>query len=1660
MKQTRLFQTLVFALPVILWPCLCRATTFTNDAAIKYGDLTYDGQDIAVSNCSLTIDGEHTFASLMVLNGGVVSHSYYPNGVLPTTRQVTGEVHVLSFTNLDITAYSVAETSSVVVRDISGTVTYTNGIDYLVTFTNSLGWLLLPPGSAIAEGSSNLVDYLAPSSASVGTAISVSGDVLIAVGGRINVDARGYGSANGPGRGLTAGSPPSGSGGTYAGTGGASIGSYSTPPSPYGLIAKPADKGSGGGDGSSVQSGGPGGGQVSLEVGGVLRVDGQISANGGSSAGRRSGGGSGGSVYLKAQVFAGTGRVMANGGNGDPGQGGGGGGGRIAVEYSTSVFAGKCEAFGGDGYQPGGAGSVYLKQMRSLAGVLLFDNGGKGNGTTTLSTGGAYDLSIQNGAILSLSNASVNSLSVGSNALVNFGPAMFTIVSNAVIDPGGVISADGAGYTAGQGPGAGKGSSYQTYYNLSAAGGGGYGGCGGSALVPGAYGGTTYASFVNPTEKGSGGGYYSVIPKDRSGAGGGVIRMTIGGVLVCNGRISANGNAGSANAGGGGAGGSVWLTVGTLAGGGVISANGGAGDGLGLYGSGGGGGGRIMVEYGANFFFGSIAAYGGPGYTYGGAGTIYTKPKTQSVGLLTIDNGGNSGANTLFQSGPPVNLNVLRGAKASSFGTYCDVLVGSNSWILPFDRGDSHRDYTSYSLTVSNLTVEKGGGIVLDGMGSLGNSGTGRGSSSSGGSGGGGYGGFGGGVPRGAGGACYGYVIPYEYPGSGGGGYPSSYAGGSGGGALLLTVKEVMHLDGTVSANGGSATNSLSGGGSGGAITISAGTIVGSGKILANGGKGGADSGGGGGGRIVIHYTENAFSGTVSAFGGDGLARGGAGTINTRRGTSGYGSVLVDNGGYIGTNTSCNAFPTVDLIVRNGAVATIPPGAKLSSLVIGSGGLFRLSNDSITVTGDVVVEAGGGIVANGTGYGPGMGTGAGRAVYGTYGSAGGGGGCGGYGGDPLKTNSLPLGGMAYGYLNQAPTVGMGSGGGGYNAIGGSGGGAIALSINGTLVLRGTISADGTAGIASGGGGGSGGTVYISAGTILGDGTITADGGQGNGLAGGGGGGRISLNYSTNLFSGRISAYGGGPDRALGGAGLITMTRKGSVPYYLVDNGGRRGTNTLLYSQSTIDLEIRNGGVAWPYLPALPLNNLTVGQGGVYTFQSQQSRADLYVGGNATIRPGGRITVDALGYAPGSGPGAGRTANNMGSGAGYGGNGGASASSPGGAAYGVAEQPTDFGSGGGIGYGPALSTSRGGGALRMRVTGTCTVDGEISANAPNATQDSAGGGSGGSVWIDAGILVGEGSITANGGDGEPYSGGGGAGGRIAIYTPMNLFGGSVSAAGGDGYEHGQAGSIFYAAAPLPINVVSQSPVGTFARAVSYVDLTFDTPVLSGSLSTSDVVFVTPAGVMPSSNISVSVAAPKVVHISFPPQSDEGLYTLEFGPQVQNLHLQNMSQTYAGTFTIVWATVLGKVTNHLGQPIVGVQVSTSPASSTVLTDANGNYSIKVPPADSVSVVPSKPGFAFDPPSRTYRDLGTSLAGQDFLGLPLPAVTVTASGGSLLLKWEGVEGITYQPFYSTNLVNWEPWNGPLVCTNSGELMGVDMAIAGKPQVFFKLQTSCSSQ
>ncbi|MBI2438523.1 MAG: G8 domain-containing protein, partial [Lentisphaerae bacterium] len=158
--------------------------------------------------------------------------------------------------------------------------------------------------------------------------------------------------------------------------------------------------------------------------------------------------------------------------------------------------------------------------------------------------------------------------------------------------------------------------------------------------------------------------------------------------------------------------------------------------------------------------------------------------------------------------------------------------------------------------------------------------------------------------------------------------------------------------------------------------------------------------------------------------------------------------------------------------------------------------------------------------------------------------------------------------------------------------------------------------------------------------------------------------------------------------------------------------------------------------------------------------------------NLTVAGGGKIDVNGKGYRGGyyttGGYGPGGAVANTAHGASHGGMGGGqtAASSAPKYIYDRPESPNLAGSGGAWWNG---LTCHGGGAIRVAATGTVTVDGVVSANATDSSDNSYGGGSGGAVWITCSRIIGTGVVSAAGGKGGAPTGygGHGGGGRIAI-----------------------------------------------------------------------------------------------------------------------------------------------------------------------------------------------------------------------------------------------------------------------------------------------------
>jgi len=214
-----------------------------------------------------------------------------------------------------------------------------------------------------------------------------------------------------------------------------------------------------------------------------------------------------------------------------------------------------------------------------------------------------------------------------------------------------------------------------------------------------------------------------------------------------------------------------------------------------------------------------------------------------------------------------------------------------------------------------------------------------------------------------------------------------------------------------------------------------------------------------------------------------------------------------------------------------------------------------------------------------------------------------------------------------------------------------------------------------------------------------------------------------------------------------------------------------------------------------------LDSLTISNGATVTVGDSASPGQvvLNISGDMDLCATCAITADELGNPYDTGTGVG-TAHGSGSGGGgYGGRGGDGNEASGGAAYGSVTEPVHIGSGGGYDGGGDYYA---GGAVKIIVGGTATIDGTISADGQNAYSGDSGGASGGSIWLDAGTMAGTATITAAGGNGYIRAGGG-SGGRIAIYSDagstsgwtITAYGGAMGTSTTVGYSDGAAGTVY-------------------------------------------------------------------------------------------------------------------------------------------------------------------------------------------------------------------------------------------------------------------------
>ena len=265
------------------------AAVFTTDATIAIGVTNYDGQDIVVSNCTLTVNGPHSFTSLLVTSNGVITHTADPDGTIGNRLDLT------ILTDATVALGGVIQASGLGYGGSQGPGRGTEGGRFYGTgsgggYGGVGGWANPGLGDSVVAGGTSYGSLLQPTD---------------------------FGSGGG-------------GGGGYGGSGGGAI-----QMTVGGTLTVAGQIEANGSPGSSSYGGGSGG-SIWLTVG-TLSGTGGISANGGPSVGAYGGGGGGGRIAIygtissvqspAVTVFGGTGGTSGTNGGLSGGTG----------SYSTST---------------------------------------------------------------------------------------------------------------------------------------------------------------------------------------------------------------------------------------------------------------------------------------------------------------------------------------------------------------------------------------------------------------------------------------------------------------------------------------------------------------------------------------------------------------------------------------------------------------------------------------------------------------------------------------------------------------------------------------------------------------------------------------------------------------------------------------------------------------------------------------------------------------------------------------------------------------------------------------------------------------------------------------------------------------------------------------------------------------------------------------------------------------------------------------------------------------------------------------------------------------------------------------------------------------------------------------------------------------------------
>eukprot|EP01114_Cavostelium_apophysatum_P022167 TRINITY_DN792_c0_g1_i1.p1 TRINITY_DN792_c0_g1~~TRINITY_DN792_c0_g1_i1.p1 ORF type:complete len:2277 (+),score=541.08 TRINITY_DN792_c0_g1_i1:192-7022(+) len=1228
----------------------------------------------------------------------------------------------------------------------------------------------------------------------------------------------------------------------HGGDGGESTDAFNTRGPAYGAVDAPVFAGSGGGS-NSYRAGGAGGGAIHFVVTTNFIMNGTIDMSGlsGSGSTRDSGGGSGGSIWIEAQLFTGSGTISCNGGAGTSNSGGGSAG-RIAIHSDQYTFLGMINARGGAGYVQGGRGTVYHKNRISgytkltvnnvavnnrvqpavvtnasptvwrfdeidLRGsghvhfrdsddtVIVNEQTMLGDSTSKLYTSGvinattvsyvanfgfgtrtsghlylppyvqvfAVEIELEGtmhgvdsidfmnaaGFVVSGFGKTTNqgsgtfqfagSVTVQGNSYVRVTPdltnnkgAAIVCGQNFVLAPGTNIS--GAGYPSHSGIGAGSPTGGIT--QSTGAGHSGDGGRGSESVAVGA----AYGVIEMPTTLGSGGGSNSYT---LGGRGGTAIKLVAGNQLNIDGLIEVSGLPGSCGTrcSGGGAGGSIWLDAGTFSGTGTLRADGGS------TGSDGGGGsaGRIAIYYNTYDFYGTVQGWSGAGFQHGAPATIYRKDKSQQTTELEVNNR-NIVAQPAVVTNPTSTTSyqfdriMLNSEADLQFRDTADTLT-----ITMFQMaGDTTGQLCSYGkINASTVTLMDRFGLCTSGNGNV--------------------------------------IFPQQVTVDA----VTVTIGGSMQGVNNLNVMNA----GSFEATGTGRTFGQSSGFYQFAGDV---TLDGNANIILT-----PDTTVSPSGRGANFVCTNFYLGPGCTIKGAG--RGYPAHSGPGRGNPTSGIEHSTGGGHSGYSGACSgsAAPGIAYGLLRGPVSVGSGGGSNSYRLGGAGGaaVKITASSGITIEGLIDVSGLDGSCSTRC-----SGGGAGGSVW------------------------LDAGGTFSGsgaIKNNGGSTGSEGGGGSAGRI------AIFWGVN-TYV--GTIQAYAGSGYQYGGRG----TIYYEDRTANFK-TLLVDN---NGLDGPPA--IVTDPASTNYMFNKI---------LLRGYGHILFNDTSDT--VIIEQAQMDGDNTAqmctygLINAAAVPVvakfglcSLGNGQVMLPEVVSFVGTRVSIAgsisQAQTITLQNG-ANFELYgVGrtlghssgtynwrGNLTLESNSRMTVfpdltgtgkgisvianqfilsdgtniSGIAFGPQSGPGAGNGGGTIhGAGAAHSGDGGRSPDRAPGVAYGVYYAPVSVGSGGGsTSYGAG---GYGGAAIRLTVNTTMTINGKIDMSGTNGycSTRCSGGGSAGSIWLDANVFDGHGLLVANGGTGGS-SGGGGSAGRIACLYSTKNFVGTMRAISGTGWENGGKGTIY-------------------------------------------------------------------------------------------------------------------------------------------------------------------------------------------------------------------------------------------------------------------------